>query len=84
MITPQNVIQSIDQTPVPAPMAQALKVLPVGTCHTVMARMIVTAAPMITACQADIRSAASRTSSTTIGTRATSVLPSVECAGFSV
>jgi hypothetical protein len=41
----------------------------------------VTAAPMTTACQADMRSTASRTSSAAIGISATSVPPSVECTG---
>jgi hypothetical protein len=49
-----------------------------------MARMIVTAAPMITVCHAVMRIPASRTRRSTIGTRARRVLPSVECAGFSV
>src|SRR5579875_2237378 len=83
MTTPQKVIQSIDQNPVPAPTPQAPKASPAGAPHTAMARMIVTRAPMMTACHADIRSTGSRTSSSTIGTSATSVLPRVECAGFS-
>jgi hypothetical protein len=83
MITPQNVIQSIDQKPVPAPTPQAPRASPTGVLHTVIARMIVTTVPMITACQADIFSTGSRISSSTMGTSAMSVLPSVECAGLS-
>src|SRR5438309_1023842 len=83
MITPQNVIQSIDQKPVPAPTPQAANVLPTGEPQTVIARTMVTAAPMITARHADIRITGSSISSRTIGTSATSVLPSVECAGLS-
>src|SRR5215471_3562628 len=83
MITPQNVIQSIDQMPVPAPMAHAPRVLPTGESQTVIARMMVTTAPMITARHADIRITGSRIRSRTIGMSATSVLPSVECAGLS-
>jgi hypothetical protein len=83
MITPQKVIQSIDHMPVAAPTPHAAKVPPTGAPHTVMARMIVTTAPMITACHADIRITGSNTSSSTIGISAISVLPSVECAGSS-
>src|SRR6185437_1294425 len=83
MMTPQNVIQSIDQIPVPAPMAQVPKVPPIGELQTVIARMIVTTEPMITARHADIRITGSSMSSKTIGMSATSVLPSVECAGLS-
>ncbi len=83
MITPQNVIQSIDQKPVPAPTPHAAKTSPAGAPQTVMARMMVTAAPMITARQADIRITGSSISSRTIGMSATSVLPNVEWAGLS-
>ena len=78
MITPQNVIQLIDQKPVPAPMPQAPNASPAGVLHTVIARMIVTTAPMVTACHADIFSTGSKMSSNTMGTSAISVLPSVE------
>ena len=83
MITPQKVIQSIDQMPVPAPTPHAANVPPTGAFHTVIARMIVTTDPMMTACQADIRSTGSSTSRSTMGISAMSVLPSVECAGLS-
>src|SRR5581483_6694554 len=83
MITPQNVIQSIDQKPVPAPSPHAANVSLAGVPHTVAARMIVTTAPIVTACHADIRMTGSKTSSSTIGISAMSVLPSVECAGLS-
>src|SRR6185437_1001683 len=83
MITPQKVIQSIDQTPVAAPTPHARRVPPTGAPHTVTARTIVTTDPMMTACQADIRSTGSSTSSSTMGISAISVLPQVEWAGLS-
>src|ERR1051326_6413020 len=83
MITPQNVIQLIDQKPVPAPMPHAANASPADALHTVIARMIVMMAPIVTACHADIFSAGSTMSSTTMGTSAISVLPSVEWAGSS-
>ena len=83
MITPQNVIQSIDQIPVAAPTPHAPKAPPAGASQTVIARMIVTTAPMMTACHADMRSTGRSTSSSTIGMSAMSVLPKVECAGSS-
>src|SRR5215472_11195686 len=83
MITPQNVIQSIDQMPVPAPTAHAPNVPPTGAPQTAIARMMVTTAPMITARHADIRITGSSIRSRTIGMSATSVLPSVEWAGLS-
>src|SRR5690348_16931345 len=83
MITPQNVIQSIDQMPVPAPTPHAPNVPPTGAPHTVTARTIVTTDPMITACHADIFITGSSTSRSTMGISAMSVLPQVVCAGSS-
>src|SRR5215469_14021107 len=83
MMTPQNVIQSMDQSPVPAPMPHAAKVPPTGAFQIVIAMTIVTTAPTVTACQADIRSTGSSTRSTMTGTSASSVLPSVEFVGSS-
>jgi hypothetical protein len=83
MITPQKVIQSIDQMPVPAPTPHAANVPPTGALHTMIARAIVTKEPMITACHADIRSTGSSTRRSTMGISAMSVLPNVECAGSS-
>src|SRR4051794_37466508 len=81
MITPQNTIQSTDQTPVAAPSPYAARVSPNGAPQTATPRMIVTTEPMITACHADIRSTASRKSSTATGTSASSVSPATEPSG---
>lgn len=72
--------QSIDQTPVPAPMPHAPKVSPTSALHKVTARMTVTTDPIITACHADIRRTGS---SSTMGISAMGVLLHVESAGLS-
>jgi hypothetical protein len=81
MTTPQNVIQSMAHKPVPAPIAHTAIACLAGVCQMPIAMITVTTAPMITACQAGIRMPARSTSSSTIGTSAASVLPSVVCSG---
>ena len=83
MITPQKVIQSIDQTPVAAPKPQAREGPADRRAPHGDRQEIVTTEPMMTACQADIRSTGSSTSSSTMGISAMSVLPQVEWAGLS-
>jgi predicted metal-binding membrane protein len=78
---PQKTIQSMDQIPVPAPIAQAWNVGPAGDPQMVIAMMMVTTAPMITASQAVSRMTARSTSNNASGSSATRVLPRVEFNG---
>jgi hypothetical protein len=73
----------MDQIPVAAPIPQALNVSPAGAPQMVMAMMMVTTAPMITASHAVTRMTASSTSNKASGSSATSVLPRMEFSGLS-
>src|SRR5215470_15133966 len=72
----------MDQIPVAAPIPQALNVVPTGASQMVMAMMMVTTAPMITASHAVTRMTASSTSNKASGSSATRVLPKMVFSGL--
>src|SRR5438874_11996412 len=72
----------MDQIPVAAPSPQALNVVPAGAPQMVMAMMMVTTEPMITASHAVTRMTARSTSNKASGSSATSVLPRMEFSGL--
>src|SRR5215471_14010627 len=72
----------MDQIPVAAPIPQALNVVLAGASQMVMAMMMVTTAPMITASHAVTRMTASSTSSRASGSSATTVLRKMEFNGL--
>src|SRR5262245_5077458 len=72
----------MDQIPVAAPSPQALNVSPAGASQMVMAMMMVTTAPMITASHAVTRMMARSTSNKASGSSATRVLPKMVFSGL--